>query len=68
MGFNKQRFVLSTTEQTSLCEKATVVTKVSSSARKFILACPSGKFDVVHGGDCRPVELRVEILFAEESF
>ena len=45
------------------------MTKVSFSARHFILACHSGKFDVVHGGECPPVELRVDIIvFAEESY
>ena len=42
--------------------------KVSFSARHFILACHSGKFDVVHGAECPPVELRVEIVFAEQSY
>ena len=42
--------------------------KVSFSARHFILACHSGKFDGVHGAECPPVDLRVEIVFAEESY
>ena len=44
------------------------LTKVSFSARQFILACHSGNFDVVHGAECPSVELRVEIVFAEESY
>ena len=44
------------------------MTKVSFSARHFILARHSGEFDVVHEAECPPVELRVEIMFAEESF
>ena len=44
------------------------MTKVSFSARHFILSCHSGKFDVVHKAECPPVELRVEIVFAEESY
>ena len=50
-----------------LCEKVTGMTKDSFSARHFILAHHSGEFDVVHGAECSPVELRVEIVFAEES-
>ena len=44
------------------------MTKVSFSACQFILACHSGKFDVLRGAECPPVELRVEIVFAEESY
>ena len=40
----------------------------SFSARHFILACHSGKFDVAHGAECPPVELRVEIVLSEESY
>ena len=43
------------------------MTRVSFSARHFILACHSGKFDVIHGAECPPVEPRVEIVFGEES-
>ena len=43
------------------------MTKVSFSARHFILARHSSEFDVVHGAECPPVELRVEIMFAGES-
>ena len=50
-----------------LCEKATGMTKLSSSACHFILARLSGKFDVLHEAECPPVELRAEIVFAEES-
>ena len=42
--------------------------RISFSARHLILACHSGKFDVVHGAECPPVGLRVEIVFAEESY
>ena len=50
-----------------LCEKATGMTKLSSSACHFILARLSGKFDVLREAECPPVELRAEIVFAEES-
>ena len=46
---------------------ATGMTKTSFSARHFILARQSGEFDVVHGAECPPVEIRVEIVFAEGS-
>ena len=44
------------------------MTKVSFSARHFILACHSDKSHVGHGTDCPPVKLRVEIVFEEESY
>ena len=50
-----------------LRKKATGMTKVSFSACHFILARHSGEFDVVHVAECSPVELRVEVVFAEES-
>ena len=50
-----------------LHEKATGMTKVSFSARHFILARPSGNFDVLREEECPPVKLRVEIVFVEES-
>ena len=42
--------------------------KASFLAGPFILACHSGKYDVVHGAECPPVGLRVEIVCAEESY
>ena len=44
------------------------MTKVSVSTRHFILAHHSGKFDVDHGAESPPVELRAEIVFEEESY
>ena len=42
------------------------MTKFSFSACHFILACHSGKFDVLREAEYPSVELRVEIAFAEE--
>ena len=44
-----------------LCEKTTDMTKVSFSARHFILARHSDKFDAVHGAECPPVELKLRL-------
>ena len=43
------------------------MTKFFFSACHFILARHSGKFDVFREAECPPVELTVEIMFAEES-
>ena len=43
------------------------MTKVFFSACHFILARHSGKFDVPREAECPPVELRVDIVVAEES-
>ena len=43
------------------------MTKISFSARHFILARHSDKFHVVHREECTLLKLRVEIVFAEES-
>ena len=59
--------ITNNTKHFFLCAKATGTTKVSFSACHFILACHGGEFDVVHGAECPPLELRVEIVFAEES-